>query len=273
MFVRQRGHWSTLCFLAFMPTVTLSAPTLTVTSQSINDSGFRVWLAQVTPDAGELPSSLAIELGFTINNATLVDVVGDTNVATSTRDDDTWYFQTMDGQPYNGLGTNGLWVADPNNPELQNLGNNPFTGTFTEGLYTNTTTQQLFASLGSEILTSATPVNLLQIVTTDESDATIVWTDGLISQNGAVTTGIGGSASATGSLLGDFDGSGDLDAADIDALSAEVLTQSNDTTFDLNGDNSVDQQDVQVWIEDLKMTLLGDANLDFVVDALSLIHI
>ena len=169
MCVRQRSLSAVVCFLFAIPAVVLSAPTLTVTPQALNGFGNRIWLAQVTPDGGELPSALAAELGFTIMNATLVDVAGDTNVAAGISDNDTWYYQTSDGLPYGGLGTNGLWVADPNNPDLQNLGNNLFTGTVTEGLYTDTAAQQLFAALGSEVFTTDNAFNLLQIVTSGES--------------------------------------------------------------------------------------------------------
>ncbi len=71
----------------------------------------------------------------------------------------------------------------------------------------------------------------------------------------------------TGGLLGDFDSSGVLDIADIDLLSAEILAQTNGTGFDLNDDGQVDQEDSRIWVEDLKMTLMGDSNLDFIVDA------
>lgn len=61
---------------------------------------------------------------------------------------------------------------------------------------------------------------------------------------------------------GDFDGNGVLDAADIDALSAEVRGGQNPAAFDLTGDGIVDQADRQVWVDELKRTYFGDANLD-----------
>ena len=61
---------------------------------------------------------------------------------------------------------------------------------------------------------------------------------------------------------GDFNGDGVLDAADINDLTAEVRAATNDTRYDLNGDAVVDEKDRQVWIEDLRKTYYGDANLD-----------
>jgi hypothetical protein len=61
---------------------------------------------------------------------------------------------------------------------------------------------------------------------------------------------------------GDFDSDGDLDAADIDALSAAVQAGNNPAGFDLNQDNVVNAADRTVWVNDLKRTYFGDANLD-----------
>ena len=64
------------------------------------------------------------------------------------------------------------------------------------------------------------------------------------------------------SILGDFDGSGALEAADIDLLSAEILGGSTDGQYDLNADGNVDSSDHLFWVEDLFGTFLGDANLN-----------
>ncbi|MCA9197002.1 MAG: hypothetical protein KDA87_05660 [Planctomycetales bacterium] len=63
-------------------------------------------------------------------------------------------------------------------------------------------------------------------------------------------------------LLGDFDGSGVLDVADINLLSAEVRSANPDPSFDLNSDGNVDQDDRTMWVEELANTYFGDANLD-----------
>ena len=63
-------------------------------------------------------------------------------------------------------------------------------------------------------------------------------------------------------VLGDFNGDDLVDAADINALSAAVAAGTNDGAFDLNSDSLVDAQDRSVWVEDVKKTWFGDANLD-----------
>jgi hypothetical protein len=65
---------------------------------------------------------------------------------------------------------------------------------------------------------------------------------------------------------GDFDGSGVLDAADINLLSAAVREGETDSAFDVNGDGVLDERDRHYWIEQLKGTSFADTNLDGVVD-------
>ena len=69
-------------------------------------------------------------------------------------------------------------------------------------------------------------------------------------------------AIASQGLPGDFDGSGVLDVADIDMLSATVRAGTNDPAFDLNDDNTVDHEDRSTWVIGLKNTWFGDSNLD-----------
>jgi hypothetical protein len=63
-------------------------------------------------------------------------------------------------------------------------------------------------------------------------------------------------------VSGDFDGNGLLDAADIDLLSAEVRSGGLNLDFDLNTDGAVNGTDREVWVNQLKRTYMGDANLD-----------
>jgi hypothetical protein len=63
-------------------------------------------------------------------------------------------------------------------------------------------------------------------------------------------------------VLGDFDGDGQLSATDIDLLTAEVRAGSNDLRYDLTADNLVTADDRTHWVNDLKRTYFGDANLD-----------
>jgi hypothetical protein len=73
--------------------------------------------------------------------------------------------------------------------------------------------------------------------------------------------------SKVGGLLGDFNSDSLLTAADIDALSAEVRAGTNPPAFDVNSDSLVNQTDRTVWVEQLKRTYMGDANLDGVFDS------
>ena len=63
-------------------------------------------------------------------------------------------------------------------------------------------------------------------------------------------------------MLGDFNGDGVLDAADIDDLSTKVVAGTNPPVYDLNNDKKVDVADINVWVKDLFNSWIGDANLD-----------
>jgi len=65
---------------------------------------------------------------------------------------------------------------------------------------------------------------------------------------------------------GDFDGSGKLDIADIDLLTAHIVSGTHLAGFDLDGDSLVDDADRRIWVENIKQTYFGDANLDLTVD-------
>ena len=65
-----------------------------------------------------------------------------------------------------------------------------------------------------------------------------------------------------GGMKGDFDGDGTLDVDDINQLSAAVRTGANVAKFDLNNDAKLDAVDRKIWVNDLKKTYFGDANLD-----------
>jgi hypothetical protein len=67
-------------------------------------------------------------------------------------------------------------------------------------------------------------------------------------------------AQGASSPTGDFDRDGQLTAADIDLLSAQV--GQADVTFDLDGDGAVAQADRVVWVRDLAESFFGDADLD-----------
>ena len=73
-------------------------------------------------------------------------------------------------------------------------------------------------------------------------------------------------------LLGDFDGDGDNDVADIDALAAAIRAQSNDLRWDLDGDERVSSADQTTWVRVIKYTTAGDATLDGTFDSTDLVQ-
>lgn len=60
----------------------------------------------------------------------------------------------------------------------------------------------------------------------------------------------------------DVDGSGECDAADIDAIAQAVLEGNQAAQFDINGDGSVTNDDRVHYVEVVRNTYIGDANLD-----------
>ena len=74
-------------------------------------------------------------------------------------------------------------------------------------------------------------------------------------------------------LAGDFDHDQLLTHSDIDALTATSLDSPNDLSFDLSGDEIVDDIDRQIWVKRLKATHFGDANLDGEFNSRDLIQV
>jgi hypothetical protein len=61
---------------------------------------------------------------------------------------------------------------------------------------------------------------------------------------------------------GDYNGNGERDLADIDALTQAISTGATDSKYDLNGDGSVNADDRGAWVVDLTNTYFGDSNFD-----------
>ena len=61
---------------------------------------------------------------------------------------------------------------------------------------------------------------------------------------------------------GDFNFNGLLDVEDIDLLSIEGRNNTHTKSFDLNADSLVNDDDRQIWVNELKFTYFGDADLD-----------
>ena len=73
--------------------------------------------------------------------------------------------------------------------------------------------------------------------------------------------------------LGDFDQDGFLNGNDINLLSVAIMKNQFDPLFDLNLDRIVDGRDLAVWVEDLRNTVFGDANLDGTFNSADLVDV
>ncbi|MCA9152075.1 MAG: hypothetical protein KDA92_22380 [Planctomycetales bacterium] len=71
---------------------------------------------------------------------------------------------------------------------------------------------------------------------------------------------------------GDLDADGKLTAGDLDEWAEQVARGVSNIQLDLNRDDTVDIEDRQFWVEAIKLTYFGDANLDFVFDSADLIR-
>jgi hypothetical protein len=74
-------------------------------------------------------------------------------------------------------------------------------------------------------------------------------------------------------LIGDYNYNGESDAGDLDLQAVQMNTQTPDLAFDRNGDNAVDFQDRRVWVNDLKNTWLGDANLELEFNSSDMVQV
>ena len=63
-------------------------------------------------------------------------------------------------------------------------------------------------------------------------------------------------------LPGDFDLDTQLTSGDIELLCNAINEGQNPDEYDLTDDSLVDLQDLTFWVEDLRGTFFGDANLD-----------
>ena len=72
---------------------------------------------------------------------------------------------------------------------------------------------------------------------------------------------------------GDFDADGQITVADIDLLSAEIRSGSNESFFDINSDGAVSLDDQVFLINDILQTYFGDANLDFEFNSSDWVHV
>jgi hypothetical protein len=145
-----------------------AAPTLSVEELGPTPGGDRLWIAQVTPDPSLLPSSLAVELAFAIDDAELLSV----DVQSS------------------------IW-------DTENPGFNPFTGTITDGLWVDLIGDRTFGAFGSVVLNSPNPVELFLIETSGLGPTTIRFgtaASGHFSRGARIAQGVQNFDGITGSV-------------------------------------------------------------------------
>ena len=63
-------------------------------------------------------------------------------------------------------------------------------------------------------------------------------------------------------IEGDYNGNDQLDAGDLDMQAVAIAGGQNPKEYDLNNDDLVNFADREVWVNDLKNTWIGDANLN-----------
>ena len=100
--------------------------------------------------------------------------------------------------------------------------------------------------------------------------------NGTVIQHNGGDIGSPGTPPGGGSMIdADFNDDGMINETDIDLLTMDIASMTNDVAmFDLTGDNSVNLDDVNQWLADagqanlpsMNPYLIGDANLDGVVD-------
>ena len=173
----------------------------------------------------------------------------------------TWKFEEL------GNGTYNVYASWRNVPQ-NNLSFAQYS--MTDGGPTVELDQRIGTTAQSELLLNDgerdVDFALIGAVTISDGDLEVTADDSITDIDGTNRDFIHADAIAIGPLPnavpGDFDGNGMLDAVDIDLLSAEVEAGTDKLTFDLNNDQAVNQQDREVWVNDLKNTWFGDANLD-----------
>jgi hypothetical protein len=63
-------------------------------------------------------------------------------------------------------------------------------------------------------------------------------------------------------IEGDYDFSGTLDCMDLDLLSAAINATTHDIRYDADGNGILNSEDTRYWVESIRQTIPGDANLD-----------
>jgi hypothetical protein len=69
-------------------------------------------------------------------------------------------------------------------------------------------------------------------------------------------------AALGGGIPGDFDSNGFIEVADVNSLERAIYEGSDDLLYDVDGNLTIDDDDLAFWVGDIAFTWFGDANLD-----------
>jgi hypothetical protein len=143
----------------------------------------------------------------------------------------------------------GTWSADNTGSDI--LLNGSPTGNAQAGSFPVLSPFEISAAAGHTFLPGLNTLTFLVNNAAPDDNPTGLRVEGLVAF-----------AMAGGGLVGDYNGNGTLDAADIDLLSAAVRGNSTDQQFDANGDGAINSADRTFWVNNLANTWMGDSNLD-----------
>ncbi|MCA9197040.1 MAG: CotH kinase family protein [Planctomycetales bacterium] len=107
--------------------------------------------------------------------------------------------------------------------------------------------------------------------TADGQGASLQRAQGVGSLAASFTAGTPSPGSIGDAVLGDFDGSGEVDVLDLNLLLAALRNPQFDPTYDVTQDGQLDSHDRDVMVESIMGIEYGDSNLDGVFDSQDLV--
>ena len=107
--------------------------------------------------------------------------------------------------------------------------------------------------------------------TADGQGASLQRTQGVGSLSTSFVAGTPSPGSIGDAVLGDFDGSGQVDVLDLNLLLAALRASQFDPLFDVTQDGQLDSDDRDIMVESIMGIEYGDSNLDGVFDSQDLV--
>jgi hypothetical protein len=93
-------------------------------------------------------------------------------------------------------------------------------------------------------------------------DEVAIWNRALSDDEIAGLYNDGNGLRVTTPTVGDLNGNGVYDVADVEFLSNAIRERKSEAQFDVNSDGTVDLDDLRYWVKDIKRTYFGDTDLD-----------